>query len=51
MLILLNCVGLVLFNLYGPRAESDDADRIQFKFNFLKILQVRKFVSVRKFHL
>ncbi|XP_021274831.1 DNA-(apurinic or apyrimidinic site) lyase 2 [Herrania umbratica] len=31
----------VLFNLYGPRAESDDADRIQFKLNFFKILQKR----------
>ncbi|XWS33863.1 hypothetical protein CRYUN_Cryun22dG0119500 [Craigia yunnanensis] len=31
----------VLFNLYGPRAGSDDADRIQFKLNFFKILEKR----------
>ncbi|XP_022741958.1 DNA-(apurinic or apyrimidinic site) lyase 2 isoform X2 [Durio zibethinus] len=31
----------VLFNLYGPRAESDDAERIQFKLNFFKILEKR----------
>ncbi|GAB2279454.1 hypothetical protein Dimus_014093 [Dionaea muscipula] len=31
----------VLFNIYGPRADSDDADRIQFKANFYKILQKR----------
>ena len=30
----------VLFNLYGPRAECDDAQRIQFKLTFYKILQV-----------
>ncbi|XP_050229767.1 DNA-(apurinic or apyrimidinic site) endonuclease 2 isoform X2 [Mercurialis annua] len=31
----------VLFNLYGPRAVSDDAERIQFKLMFFKILQKR----------
>ncbi|KAJ4844574.1 hypothetical protein Tsubulata_023592 [Turnera subulata] len=31
----------VLFNLYGPRADSDDAQRIQFKLTFYKILQKR----------
>ncbi|KAJ7944165.1 DNA-(apurinic or apyrimidinic site) lyase [Quillaja saponaria] len=31
----------VLFNLYGPRAECDDTERIQFKLNFFKILQKR----------
>ncbi|KAL5557557.1 hypothetical protein UlMin_039793 [Ulmus minor] len=31
----------VLFNLYGPRAVSDDAERIEFKLNFYKILQKR----------
>lgn len=32
----------VLFNLYGPRAESDDLERIEFKLKFFKILQVKK---------
>ncbi|KAJ8771014.1 hypothetical protein K2173_023339 [Erythroxylum novogranatense] len=31
----------VLFNLYGPRAESDDTERIEFKLKFFKILQKR----------
>ncbi|GLT82644.1 hypothetical protein SLE2022_010030 [Rubroshorea leprosula] len=31
----------VLFNVYGPRAGSDDEDRIQFKLDFFKILQKR----------
>ncbi|KAJ4714211.1 DNA-(apurinic or apyrimidinic site) lyase [Melia azedarach] len=31
----------VLFNIYGPRADSDDTDRIQFKLQFFKILQKR----------
>nr|XP_017219513.1 PREDICTED: DNA-(apurinic or apyrimidinic site) lyase 2 isoform X3 [Daucus carota subsp. sativus] len=31
----------VLFNIYGPRADPDDAERIQFKHNFFKILQKR----------
>ena len=30
----------VLFNIYGPRADPDDVERIQFKHNFFKILQV-----------
>ncbi|CAL5324273.1 unnamed protein product [Camellia sinensis] len=31
----------VLFNIYGPRAESDDTERIQFKLTFFTILQKR----------
>ncbi|KAK3006640.1 hypothetical protein RJ639_016418 [Escallonia herrerae] len=31
----------VLFNIYGPRAECDDTERIQFKHTFFKILQRR----------
>ncbi|KAK0605290.1 hypothetical protein LWI29_025078 [Acer saccharum] len=31
----------VLFNIYGPRADSEDVDRIQFKLLFFKILQKR----------
>ncbi|KAK8970505.1 hypothetical protein KSP40_PGU005187 [Platanthera guangdongensis] len=31
----------VLFNLYGPRADSDDKDRTHFKFLFYKLLQRR----------
>ncbi|XP_015576322.2 DNA-(apurinic or apyrimidinic site) endonuclease 2 [Ricinus communis] len=31
----------VLFNLYGPRAESDDTERIHFKLLFYNILQKR----------
>ncbi|KAK8710444.1 hypothetical protein V6N13_145767 [Hibiscus sabdariffa] len=31
----------VLFNLYGPRAGDDDADRILFKLNFFKMLEKR----------
>ncbi|XP_042989673.1 DNA-(apurinic or apyrimidinic site) endonuclease 2 isoform X2 [Carya illinoinensis] len=31
----------VLFNLYGPRAECNDDERIQFKLTFFKILQKR----------
>ena len=34
----------VLFNVYGPRAEPDDSERIEFKLKFFKIMQVRKFV-------
>ncbi|GAB2231920.1 hypothetical protein Droror1_Dr00010939 [Drosera rotundifolia] len=30
----------VLFNIYGPRADPDDADRIKFKSAFYKVLQV-----------
>ena len=36
----------VLFNLYGPRAECDDTERIQFKLTFFKILQVTQIVSL-----
>ncbi|KAL2532408.1 DNA-(apurinic or apyrimidinic site) lyase 2 [Abeliophyllum distichum] len=31
----------ILFNVYGPRAECDDTERIQFKFKFFKLLQRR----------
>ncbi|XP_019172337.1 PREDICTED: DNA-(apurinic or apyrimidinic site) lyase 2 isoform X1 [Ipomoea nil] len=31
----------VLFNIYGPRAGSDDSERIQFKLIFFKILERR----------
>ncbi|KAL9275728.1 DNA-(apurinic or apyrimidinic site) endonuclease 2-like protein [Drosera capensis] len=31
----------VLFNIYGPRADPDDAERIQFKSAFYKVLQKR----------
>lgn len=33
---------LVLFNVYGPRAQSDDLERIEFKRKFYKILQVKQ---------
>ncbi|KDP46755.1 hypothetical protein JCGZ_06543 [Jatropha curcas] len=39
--IITDHVHFVLFNLYCPRAESDDTDRIQFKLLFFKILQKR----------
>ncbi|XP_034684007.1 DNA-(apurinic or apyrimidinic site) lyase 2 isoform X1 [Vitis riparia] len=31
----------VLFNIYGPRADSEDTERIQFKHTFFQILQKR----------
>ncbi|KAA0025674.1 DNA-(apurinic or apyrimidinic site) lyase 2 isoform X1 [Cucumis melo var. makuwa] len=31
----------VLFNIYGPRAESDDSDRVLFKLKFYNVLQKR----------
>ncbi|KAL2907098.1 DNA-(apurinic or apyrimidinic site) lyase 2 [Bienertia sinuspersici] len=31
----------VLFNVYGPRADPEDAERIQFKANFFKTMQKR----------
>ncbi|KAL8251401.1 hypothetical protein R6Q59_035094 [Mikania micrantha] len=31
----------VLFNIYGPRAACDDAERIEFKLSFYKMLQKR----------
>uniref|UniRef100_A0A2P2J875 Uncharacterized protein MANES_01G146000 n=1 Tax=Rhizophora mucronata TaxID=61149 RepID=A0A2P2J875_RHIMU len=31
----------VIFNVYGPRAESDDMERVQFKLMFFKILKKR----------
>lgn len=31
----------VLFNLYGPRAEEDDKERLRFKLLFFKVLQER----------
>jgi hypothetical protein len=35
---------VVLFNVYGPRAEAEDKERVHFKFLFFKILQVNFFV-------
>ncbi|VFQ99857.1 unnamed protein product [Cuscuta campestris] len=36
------CRSLIfLFNIYGPRAASDDSERIQFKLMFFKILERR----------
>ncbi|XP_019054691.1 PREDICTED: DNA-(apurinic or apyrimidinic site) lyase 2 isoform X2 [Nelumbo nucifera] len=31
----------VLYNIYGPRAEPNDVERVQFKLTFFKILQKR----------
>ncbi|XP_074304465.1 DNA-(apurinic or apyrimidinic site) endonuclease 2 [Silene latifolia] len=31
----------VLFNVYGPRADPDDVERVQFKADFYKIMQKR----------
>ncbi|KAG8383730.1 hypothetical protein BUALT_Bualt04G0044300 [Buddleja alternifolia] len=39
--IITDHVHFVLFNIYGPRAESDDTERVQFKLNFFNILQKR----------
>lgn len=30
----------VLFNLYGPRAEENDEERLRFKLIFFMVLQV-----------
>lgn len=30
----------VVFNVYGPRAVADDAERIEFKHQFYDILEV-----------
>lgn len=30
----------VVFNVYGPRAVADDADRIEFKHRFYDVLEV-----------
>lgn len=30
----------VLFNVYGPRAESDDLERIEFKLKFFRMMRV-----------
>lgn len=35
----------VLFNVYGPRAQSDDLERIEFKLKFYKILQVKEILD------
>ncbi|KAL9258291.1 DNA-(apurinic or apyrimidinic site) endonuclease 2-like protein [Drosera capensis] len=35
----------VLFNIYGPRADPDDADRIKFKTTFYKILKLLETVN------
>ncbi|CAH9117113.1 unnamed protein product [Cuscuta epithymum] len=39
--IITDHVHFVLFNIYGPRAGSDDSERIQFKLSFYKILERR----------
>ncbi|KAL5063683.1 hypothetical protein RYX36_025420 [Vicia faba] len=38
----------VLFNIYGPRAGSDDTERIQFKQMFYRILQIGVSPASRK---
>lgn len=38
----------VLFNVYGPRAEPDDSERIEFKLKFFKIMQMGVFAVSRK---
>ncbi|KAF5790884.1 putative DNA-(apurinic or apyrimidinic site) lyase [Helianthus annuus] len=38
----------VIFNIYGPRAACDDAERIEFKLSFYKILQKRWEALMRK---
>jgi AP endonuclease-2 len=35
------CVLSVVFNVYGPRAVADDADRIEFKHRFYGVLERR----------
>lgn len=35
----------VVFNVYGPRAVADDAERIEFKHRFYDILEVSLSVS------
>lgn len=30
----------VVFNVYGPRAVADDADRVEFKHRFYDVLEV-----------
>lgn len=39
----------VLFNVYGPRAGPEDEERIQFKANFFKIMQVCSLISNMNF--
>jgi|APAra0007618328_1042625.scaffolds.fasta_scaffold00942_3 hypothetical protein len=39
------CVLSVVFNVYGPRAVADDADRIEFKHRFYGVLEVSLSVS------
>lgn len=31
---------LVVFNVYGPRAVADDAERVEFKHRFYDVLEV-----------
>lgn len=35
----------VVFNVYGPRAVADDAERIEFKHRFYDVLEVSVLVS------
>ena len=32
---------LVVFNVYGPRAVADDAERVEFKHRFYDVLEVK----------
>lgn len=38
----------VLFNIYGPRAESDDSERVLFKLKFYNVLQMGASSASRK---
>lgn len=38
---------LVVFNVYGPRAVADDAERIEFKHRFYDVLKVKSFRFLR----
>lgn len=38
---------LVVFNVYGPRAVADDAERIEFKHRFYDVLEVNSFRFLR----
>ena len=39
----------VLFNIYGPRADPEDAERTEFKATFYKILQVFSSCAIPSF--
>jgi hypothetical protein len=42
------CVLSVVFNVYGPRAVADDADRIEFKHRFYGVLEMGVSSASRK---